>query len=84
MIYFLIFISKVVESALSTLRLILVANGKKILGMILQFFITLVWVITTSIVIIDIKNDYFKALAFILGASLGLSLIHISEPTRPY
>ena len=36
MIYFLIFISKVVESALSTLRLILVANGKKILGMILQ------------------------------------------------
>ena len=63
MIYFLIFISKVVESALSTLRLILVANGKKILGMILQFFITLVWVITTSIVIIDIKNDYFKALA---------------------
>ena len=71
MIYFLIFISKVVESALSTLRLILVANGKKILGMILQFFITLVWVITTSIVIIDIKNDYFKALAFILGASLG-------------
>ena len=50
MIYFLIFISKVVESALSTLRLILVANGKKILGMILQFF---------------------KALAFILGASLG-------------
>ena len=69
MIYFLIFISKVVESALSTLRLILVANGKKILGMILQFFITLVWVITTSIVIIDIKNDYFKALAFILGGS---------------
>ncbi len=39
--------------------------------MILQFFITLVWVITTSIVIIDIKNDYFKAPAFILGASLG-------------
>lgn len=71
MIYILIFLSKVIESALSTLRLILVANGKKLLGAILQMFITIVWIITTSIVIIDIKNDYFKAIAFILGSSIG-------------
>lgn len=71
MIYILIFLSKVLESALSTLRLIIVANGKKLLGAILQMFITLVWVITTSVVIIDITKDYFKAIAFILGASIG-------------
>ena len=71
MIYILIFLSKVLESALSTLRLIIVANGKKLLGAILQMFITLVWVITTSVVIIDITKNYFKAIAFILGASIG-------------
>lgn len=71
MIYILIFLSKVIESALSTLRLILVANGKKLLGAILQMFVTIVWIITASIVIIDIKNDYFKAIAFILGSTIG-------------
>ena len=41
--YLLIFISKIIENALATLRLIVVANGKKILGAVLQFCIALVW-----------------------------------------
>ncbi|MCM1370758.1 MAG: DUF5698 domain-containing protein [Clostridium sp.] len=71
MIYFIIFISKVIENALSTMRLIVVANGKKIIGAILQLFISLVWIIITGIVIIDVSNDYFKVIAFILGTSIG-------------
>ena len=71
MIYFFIFLSKVIESALGTLRVIVVANGRKIMGAILQVFISIVWIVTTSIVIIDINKDYFKAIAFILGSSIG-------------
>lgn len=71
MIYLIIFISKIIENSLATLRLIIVANGKKMLGAILQIFISLVWIIITSIVIINIKNDYFKAVAFILGSAIG-------------
>ncbi len=71
MIYFFIFLSKVIESALGTLRVIVVANGRKIMGAILQVFISIVWIVTTSIVIIDINKDYFKVIAFILGSSIG-------------
>lgn len=79
MIYLFIFLSKVVESALGTLRLIVVANGRKILGAILQMFISIVWIITTSIVIIDITKDYFKAIAFIIGSSIGSYIGSIIE-----
>ena len=59
-LYFLIFISKVIENGLSTLRLIVVANGKKILGAFLQFTISLVWVLVTGIVVNDLLNDPLK------------------------
>ena len=55
--YFIIFISKIIENTLSTLRLIVVAKGKKIFGAILQFIIAFVWVITTGIVVVNIKDD---------------------------
>ena len=71
MVYFFIFISKIIENAISTLRLILVANGKKFLGAILNLIISLIWIISTSLVIIDIQNDYFKIVVFILGSFLG-------------
>lgn len=71
MVYFFIFISKIIENAISTLRLILVANGRKFLGAILNLIISLIWIISTSLVIIDIQNDYFKIVVFILGSFLG-------------
>lgn len=69
--YFFIFISKITENALGTLRLILVANGKKILGAILQFLIALVWVYTTGAVLNNIKEDFFKVVVFAVGSFVG-------------
>lgn len=71
MVYFFIFVSKIIENAISTLRLILVANGKKFLGAILNLIISLIWIISTSLVIIDIQNDYFKIVVFIFGSFIG-------------
>lgn len=70
-LYFLIFISKVIENGLSTLRLIVVANGKKILGAFLQFVISLVWVLVTGIVVNDLLNDPLKVIFFALGSLVG-------------
>ena len=70
-LYFLIFISKVIENGLSTLRLIVVANGKKILGAFLQFAISLVWVLVTGIVVNDLLNDPLKIIFFALGSLVG-------------
>lgn len=70
-LYGVIFISKVVENALATLRLIVVANGKKWLGAILQFMIALVWVLVTGAVVVDIKKDPLKVVFFAFGSFVG-------------
>ena len=49
--YFLIFFNKVVENMLSTVRIIVIAKNKKILGAILNGLISLVWIFSTSMVI---------------------------------
>lgn len=70
-IYFIIFIFKVTENTLSTLRIIVVANGKKILGAILQGVIALVWAFSTGLVVVDVLKDPFKVIAFTLGSLIG-------------
>lgn len=79
LIYFLIFAFKVIENTLSTLRIIVVANGKKILGSILQGIVSIVWVISTSLVVINIQKDPLKILAFTSGALIGSYIGSIIE-----
>ena len=78
-IYILIFVSKVLENALSTLRLIVVANGKKQIGAILNFIISIVWVITTGYVVVDVLKDPFKTFIFALGSYFGSLVGSIME-----
>jgi len=79
LIYFLIFISKIIENSLSTLRLIVVANGKKILGAILQGIVALVWIFVTGIVIIDVNKDPIKIIIFCVGSIVGSYLGSLLE-----
>lgn len=69
MLYIIIFILKILENALGTLRLIIVSNGKKIEGAILNFMIAIVWVISTSMVVVD--NNIYKILVFAFGSLIG-------------
>lgn len=70
-IYLVIFTFKIIENTLSTLRIIVVSNGKKILGAILQGLISIIWIISTSLVVVNIKKDPIKIIAFTLGALIG-------------
>ena len=79
LIYFLIFISKIIENTLSTLRIIIVSNGKKKLGAILQGIVVLVWIFSLSITIIDINKDIFKIVFFVLGSMFGSYLGSLIE-----
>ena len=56
MTYLIIFLLKIVENTIATLRLIIVANGKKLLGAVLNFIMSIVWVISTSLVVQNFKN----------------------------
>lgn len=79
MIYIIIFLSKIFENALSTLRLIVVASGKKIFGAILLLCTTLIWLLVTGIVIIDVNKDPFKIIVFSLGSLIGSYLGSLLE-----
>ena len=72
--YILIFLFKVLENALGTLRMILISNGKKQIGAILQLIISLVWILSTSMVISNIINDPLKIIVFMLGSYFGSSV----------
>lgn len=79
LLYFLIFISKVIENALATLRLIVVANGKKWLGAFLQLFVAIVWVLVTGAVVTGIREDPLKILFYALGTFIGSYIGSIIE-----
>ena len=70
-LYSMIFISKVLENAFATLRLIVVANGKKLLGAILQLIVALIWVFVTGIVVNNISKDPLKIVFFAFGSFVG-------------
>lgn len=78
-IYFIIFGCKVIENSLSTLRLIVVANGKKWLGASLLFITSLIWVFTTGIVIVDIQKDPLRIFFFCFGSFIGSLIGNIIE-----
>ena len=79
LIYLFIFISKIIENALATLRLIVVANGKKLLGAFLNGIIALIWIFVTGIVIINVKEDPIKIIIFCLGSIVGSYLGSLIE-----
>jgi len=70
-LYLLIYSSKLIENALGTLRLIVVANGKKGLGALLQFIIVALWLIVMGTVLIHISHDILTILFYALGSASG-------------
>ena len=71
LIYAGILFFKTIEEALRTLHIIVVSNGKKWLGAIVQFFVAIIWILVTGTVIVDIKEDPLKILFYALGSLLG-------------
>lgn len=69
--YILIFISKIIENTLSTLRIIVVANGKKKIGAILNGIVSICWIFSTSFVIININKSILGITSFCLGSIIG-------------
>ncbi len=64
---------------LSTVRIIVIAKNKKILGAILNGLISLVWIFSTSMVISNINKNILKIISFCLGAIIGSYLGSIIE-----
>ena len=64
---------------LGTVRIIVIAKNRKIVGAILNGLISLIWILSASMVLVNIDNNPYKIVAFCLGAVIGSYLGSIVE-----
>lgn len=75
----IIFVCKVIEVALSTIRIILINRGYRILGAILSFFELILWVFVASNVITGMSAAPLKGFMYALGFTVGVYLGSLIE-----
>lgn len=66
-----IFICKVIEVSLGTLRIMLITKGQRLLGSIIAFFEISIWVVLASTVLTSLTENPWKALMYICGFAVG-------------
>lgn len=74
-----IFGAKVIETALATFRIIIISNGKKFWGAILSGVISIVWIVTTGMVVLDLARHPLRAVCLALGCLVGSYLGSLIE-----
>lgn len=74
LIYASIFVAKMVEVSLSTVRNVLVNRGEKVKGSLIGFIEVLIWVIVVANVLSDIASDPIKVLVYCVAFSCGIYL----------
>lgn len=71
MTYLLIFSAKTIENILTTIRIILLSNHKKLIASLLNFFITLIWIYSTISILDNFMKEPISILAYALGCGVG-------------
>ncbi|MCL2791496.1 MAG: DUF5698 domain-containing protein [Spirochaetaceae bacterium] len=76
---FIIFIFKITEVAISTLRIIFINKGHRTQGTVLSFIEVLLWVFIVTKVIIGILEAPIKAIVYSIAFSIGVYLGSVIE-----
>jgi uncharacterized protein YebE (UPF0316 family) len=71
LLYLLIFVVKVFEVSLATLRIVLITKDERVKGMFIGFFEVIIWVLVVSTVLQDITSDPFRVVVYALGFAVG-------------
>lgn len=77
--YLLIFVAKILEVSLMTLRTVLITRGEKVYGSIIGFFEVSIWLYLVSKVLVGINEDPIRMVVYALGFACGNYLGSILE-----
>ena len=77
--YLLIFVAKILEVSLMTLRTVLITRGEKVYGSIIGFFEVSIWLYLVSKVLVGIDEDPIRMVVYALGFACGNYLGSILE-----
>ena len=72
MIYALIFLGKLLEVAISTVRVVLTARGNRLVASILGAVEITMWLLVASTVLLGISEDPLRAVAYGLAFAVGI------------
>ncbi len=70
-VYVVIFVGKIVEVSISTLRMVLINRGEKFKGSIIAFIDVLFWLVITGSVLSSFGNNILKIIIFALAFAIG-------------
>ena len=70
-IYLFIFFGKIIEVAVSTVRLVLINRGERVKASITAFFEVSLWIIVTGTVLVGFQDDILRCLVFALAFAFG-------------
>ncbi len=71
MSYLIIFVGKVTEVAIMTIRIVLISKGEKKVGTILSFFEIALWIVVVSRVLTNLSEDPWCGIAYAIGFTVG-------------
>lgn len=77
--YLVIFVAKVFEVSLMTLRTVLVTKGEKVLGSLIGIVEITIWILVASNVLTGLKDDPFKMVVYAAGFSVGIYIGTLME-----
>lgn len=70
-IYLFIFFGKILEVAISTVRIVLINRGERVKGSIIAFFEITLWLVVTGTVIAGFQEDIIKCIVFAIAFAIG-------------
>lgn len=73
-IYFIVFFGKIIEVAVSTVRVLLINRGERLAGTLLSVVEVTFWVVIASNVLNDLSSDPLKAIVYIVAFAVGIYL----------
>jgi len=72
MIYVMIFFAKLLEVAISTIRIVLTGRGNRLVASLLASVEITLWIIVASTVLLGITEDPLRAVAYGLAFTIGI------------
>jgi uncharacterized protein YebE (UPF0316 family) len=70
-LYLFIFFGKIIEVAVSTVRLVLINRGERVKGAVAGFFEISLWIVVTGTVLVGFQEDLVRCVIFAFAFALG-------------
>ena len=71
LLYLIIFVVKIIEVAMATIRIVLITKGEKLKGSLIGFVEVIIWVLLAATVLTDVTSDPFKVVVYALAFAIG-------------